>query len=367
MSTSNTDAPSLSRVTRPAPKRLRILIVDGDETSLEKARQALQTVLTAKLKYAATAAAASALVASERFDLVVVDAGVPGGFALLKEIKDRHRWVATLVVSDDQSPSFMRQIVKCQIDGLLFRPLSREEFVEQVMLLAFAVSARRKRQQKRVLAIGAHPDDVEIGCGGALAKHHAAGDLLHILTLSRGSAGGDVNVRTVEARHAASLLGAELHMGTLVDTRITDGRETVALIEAVIRQMQPTHVYTHCNEDTHQDHRAVHAATLVAAHDVPNVYCYQSPSATVDFKPQRFVDITDFIGAKLQAIDVYGSQTERMAALEPDAIVSTARYWGRFAGQILAEPLRVVRQSDSEDGRAFDKAGLGRVSLRRQA
>ncbi len=369
MSTSSkeTGTARLSVVTSPARKRLRILIVDGDETSLQKARQALQTVLTAKLKYAATAEAASALVASERFDLVVVDAAVEGGLSLLKQIKDLHRWVATLVVSDDQSPSFMRQIVKCQIDGLLFRPISREEFVEQVMLLAFAVATRRKRQQKRVLAIGAHPDDVEIGCGGALAKHHAAGDLLHILTMSRGAAGGDVNVRTVEARHAASLLGAELHLGSLVDTHITDGRETVELIESVIRQMQPTHVYTHCNEDTHQDHRAVHAATLVAARGVSNLYCYQSPSSTVDFKPQRFVDITDFIGTKLQAIDAYCSQTERMAALEPDNIVSTARYWGRFAGHILAEPLRVVRQSDNEEGRAFDTAGLGRTTLRKQA
>ncbi len=369
MSTHNTETEiaRLSVVEKTERKRLRILLVDSEESSLQVARQALQPLPVTKLKYAATADAASALVAAERFDLVVVDASVTDGFSLLREIKDNHRWVATLVVSGDQSPSFMRQVVKCRIDGLLFRPLTEEDFVEQVVLLASAVATRRKQQQKRVLAIGAHPDDVEIGCGGAIAKHHAAGDLLHILTLSRGAAGGDVNVRTVEARNAASLLGAELHLGKLVDTHITDGRETVELIEAVVQQMQPTHVYTHCKEDTHQDHRAVHAATLVAARGVPNVYCYQSPSSTVDFKPQRFVDITDFIGAKLQAIDAYCSQTERMAALESDNIVSTARYWGRFAGHILAEPLLVVRQSDNEEGRAFDKAGLGRAPLRKQA
>ena len=103
----------------------------------------------------------------------------------------------------------MRQVVKCRIDGILFRPMTPEEFVEQVLLLAKAVRLSRQRQQKRVLAIGAHPDDVEIGCGGTLARHHAKGDMLNILTLSRGAAGGDVNVRVAEAHRAADLLGAE--------------------------------------------------------------------------------------------------------------------------------------------------------------
>jgi LmbE family N-acetylglucosaminyl deacetylase len=123
--------------------------------------------------------------------------------------------------------------------------------------------------------------------------------------------------------------------------------------------MRPTHVYTHSIEDTHQDHRAVHAASLVAARSVPNVYCYQTPSSTVEFRPQRFVDITNFIGAKLQAIDAYGSQAERMAALQHDNIIASARYWGRFAGYVMAEPMRVVRQRDSEQEIGFDTAGPG--------
>jgi LmbE family N-acetylglucosaminyl deacetylase len=352
-----TEKPVLSVVRETPEKRLRILLVDNDETSFEKARFVLQGLPIAKLKFASSAQTASALVASERFYRVVVDPVVPGGFALLKEIKDKHRWVATLVATHNQTPAFMRQAVECRIDGLLFRPMTPEEFVEQVVSLAREVSARRQQQQKRVLAIGAHPDDVEIGCGGAMAKHHAAGDLLHILTLSRGAAGGDTNLRTAEAQRAADLFGAELHLGNMRDTYITDGRETIEMIQNVIRDMRPTHVYTHSIEDTHQDHRAVHAASLVAARGIPNVYCYQTPSSTVDFKPHRFVDITDFIGAKLRAIDVYGSQAERMAALQHDNIIASARYWGRFAGYVMAEPMRVVRQRDNEH--VFDKANAG--------
>ena len=77
----------------------------------------------------------------------------------------------------------------------------------------------------------------------------------------------------------------------------------------------------------------MHAASLVAARDVPNVYCYQSPSSTVEFRPNRFVDITDYKKAKLQAIGAYRSQVDRMASLQDDVIVATARYWGRYAGR----------------------------------
>ena len=81
---------------------------------------------------------------------------------------------------------------------------------------------------------------------------------------------------------------------------------------------------------------------------MPNVYCYQTPSSTVEFKPHRFVDITHFIEQKIELIGAYKSQVDRMESIQPDVILSTARYWGRFAGYVLAEPMRIVRQRDSE-------------------
>ena len=343
------EKPRLSVVGSVAEQPLSILLVDSDETSFQKARHVLQGLPIANLKYATTAETASALVEAEHFDLVVVDPGaLPGGLALLKEIKENYRWVATLVVTYLQTPQFMRQVVKCRIDGILFRPLTAEEFVEQVLLLAKAVRLSRQRQQKRVLAIGAHPDDVEIGCGGTLARHRAKGDMLNILTLSRGAAGGDVNLRANEAHRAAEILGANLQLANLRDAYISEGVATIEIIESAIRELKPTHIYTHCSEDTHQDHRAVHAASLVATRGVPNVYCYQSPSATVEFRPRRFVDITHFIGQKIKVIDAYHSQVDRMESIQSDVIVATARYWGRFAGYVLAEPLNVIRERDGD-------------------
>jgi LmbE family N-acetylglucosaminyl deacetylase len=76
---------------------------------------------------------------------------------------------------------------------------------------------------------------------------------------------------------------------------------------------------------------------------------------------QPVIDITDFIRQKLQAIDVYRSQTERMESLEPDNILATARYWGRYVGYVLAEPLRIVCQRHSDGGDLASDAGKERA------
>ncbi|MFO1082839.1 MAG: PIG-L family deacetylase [Reyranellaceae bacterium] len=346
--TADSDKPRLTVVADAPDSVVQILLVDPDEAAAFPLRRAAERTPTAHIRHVRTAEEATALLPTQQWDLVVVDPIIDDGFVLLKHVKDHYRWVATLVVSHARSPQFLRHAVKCRIDGLLFKPVTAEEFLEQSLLLADAVHERRLRQQRRVLAVGAHPDDVEIGCGGSLAKHHVKGDVLHILTLSRGAAGGDTNVRTAEAQQAARILGATLKFGNLTDTNISEGAETISIIEAAIRELRPTHVYTHCSEDTHQDHRAAHAATLVAARSVPNVYLYQSPSATVEFRPNRFVDITEHIREKLQAIAAYKSQVDRMESLQEDVIITTARYWGRFAGYVLAEPMRIVRQRDGD-------------------
>ena len=204
------DRPQLSVVQEAPEELLQILHLDRDATEAFALRRAFETCRTARLAYTADVETAARMLASQHWDLVVTDPALPGDFDRLKRVKASRRWLATLVVTHNHSPQFMREAVKCGIDGLLSKPVTAAEFMEQALLLAKAGRDRRQQQQKRVLAIGAHPDDVEIGCAGTLARHHASGDMLHILTLSRGAAGGDVNVRTAEAQRAAALLGAKL-------------------------------------------------------------------------------------------------------------------------------------------------------------
>ena len=132
--------------------------------------------------------------------------------------------------------------------------------------------------------------------------------------------------------------------GVLRDAHITEGVGPIEIIEAATRELRPTHVFTHCLEDTHQDHRAVYAASLVAARDVPNVYCYQSPSSTVKFRPNRLVDITKYKKAKLQVILAYQSQVDRMAFLQTTSswqrrgIGSPCRSYGGRANEDRSSP-----------------------------
>jgi LmbE family N-acetylglucosaminyl deacetylase len=344
-------------------ERFRLLVVNADPAATSRLRSAFDSVADAALDVTASATNAMRLLSVSPYDLVAVDPAISsGGFALVKYIKDNYRWTQTLIATHNQEPQFLREAIGCGVDGLLFRPTGSAEFIEQALLLAREASERRRRQQKRVLAIGAHPDDVEIGCGGALAAHYDEYDLLHILTLSRGAAGGETNIRVAEAHNAAAMVGAHLKLENLRDTGIDAGVETISIIEAAIRELQATHVYTHSAEDTHQDHRAVHAASLVAARGVPNLYCYQSPSSTVDFKPHRFVDITHYIDRKIDLIGAHRSQVDSMESLQPDVILSTARYWGRFAGYVLAEPLQIVRERDSKSGSTRSRIGPAVIS-----
>jgi LmbE family N-acetylglucosaminyl deacetylase len=82
---------------------------------------------------------------------------------------------------------------------------------------------------------------------------------------------------------------------------------------------------------------------MVACRRVGRVYCFQSPSATVDYRPTHFVTIDDHIERKLKAIDTFGSQTGVRDYLEPDLIASTARYWSRYCGGSHAEPFEAIR------------------------
>jgi LmbE family N-acetylglucosaminyl deacetylase len=221
--------------------------------------------------------------------------------------------------------------------------LGAPELVAKATELIAAGRAARAAGRETVLAIGAHPDDVEIGAAGTLLAHKAAGHTVAILTLSCGAPGGDQAQRARESQEAADVIGARLFLDDLQDTLIAAGNPTIGVIDRVIAEVQPSIVYTHSVHDVHQDHRNTHRAVLVAARRVGRVYCFQSPSATVDYRPTHFVTIDDHIGGKLKAIDAFSSLAGVRDYLEPELITATARYWSRYCGGSHAEPFEVIR------------------------
>lgn len=282
-------------------------------------------------------------------DVVITDIEMPGmtGLELIEEIRAERPGTPIIVMTAHVSIDYAIAALRSQADEFLSKPVSSTDLIAIVRRLAedFRRLKATRPPGEVVLAIGAHPDDVEIGVGGILAAHRAAGDTVTILTLSRGARGGEADDRQNESLVAAELLGARLFLEDLEDTRISNADPTVGIIERVVAEVNPTIVYTHSNHDRHQDHRAVHDATLVATRSVRTVACYQSPSATVDFRPNRFVSIDGFTAAKNRILASFASQAEIRWYLEPDYVEATARYWSRYGGGKSSEPLEIVRET----------------------
>ncbi|HEY5198497.1 MAG TPA: PIG-L family deacetylase [Solirubrobacteraceae bacterium] len=335
-----------SRKTPAGRRPARVLVVEDDATSSMMLRIALEHD-GLQVDVEADGARAAGRLEDERWDLVVTDIELPGidGLALAERARKAPGSPAVLVMTAHERFDYAVSALRSGAAGFLTKPVDLDELRAKVAELLDAASAREAARPV-VLAIGAHPDDVEIGCGGTLLRHAAAGDRTTILTLTGGEHGGDAGARAAESRAAAELLGAALVHLELPDTVLSEGPETISAIEAVIARVRPTVVYTHTLRDNHQDHRAANRATMIAARGVPNLLCYQAPSTVIDFTPTHFVDVTEFIDAKLRALRVFASQHAVRVYLADDMTLATGRYWSRFAGGIgYVEPLEVVRTS----------------------
>jgi LmbE family N-acetylglucosaminyl deacetylase/CheY-like chemotaxis protein len=329
---------------RTPSKAPRVMIVEDDPGTATFFSRALERA-GFRVAVAGSAPEAIVLLDEGQWDAMVVDIGLPGrsGFDLVSEVKEGWPSIPIALATADASMDVAVRALRSQVDDFLPKPIAPDDLVSHVNRLLDIGRTRVPADAERVLAIGAHPDDVEIGAGGVLIGHRAAGDAVAILTMSHGQRGGDRQLRASESERAAAIIGARLYLEDLEDTRIPESDPTVGIIERVIADFAPTVVYTHTIHDVHQDHRNVNRASLVAARRVPSVYCYQSPSATVDFKPARFVSIEPYLDGKIAAIGAFGSQTEIRDYLDDELIRATARYWGRFGDARYCEPMEVIR------------------------
>jgi LmbE family N-acetylglucosaminyl deacetylase/tetratricopeptide (TPR) repeat protein len=227
-----------------------------------------------------------------------------------------------------------------------------EALAEVVLFLgvgvAFLAAARTEQRapelaKQTVLAVGAHPDDIELGTAAFLMKLKDSGARVYGLTLSRGEQGGDAEKRPREAERATSFIGFDgywvLHFP---DTKLADNLPAIrAAIESKIREIDATMVLTHSDVDVHGDHRAVHVATREAARSVPTVLCYEDVSTSKDFDPNYFVDITTYVEDHLRAVSFHRSQAGR-TYMDPEVIRGRAAHRGMQIGTSFAMAFRTL-------------------------
>lgn len=280
------------------------------------------------------------------WNLVITDINVPeiNDLDITQIVKKTNSSTAILIITENIKVDFILTAMRYHADGILFKPLNKQEFLSRALELAEESRFNREKDRKIILAIGAHPDDVEYGCAGTLAKLRADGNQINILTLSLGAVGGKPRARKREAEKAAELQEAQLYLGNLSDTKISNTADTIQFIEKIVDKVKPTDVYTHSFCDSHQDHRNIYQATITACRHIPNLFSYLSPSTTVDFRPNIFININEFMEEKLNIINAFKSQISIRPYLKPEFIKAIAIYWGSYCNYNLAEPMEVIKK-----------------------
>jgi len=216
-----------------------------------------------------------------------------------------------------------------------------------------------------VLAIGAHPDDVELACGGLLIKLARQGKRVAVLDLTRGEMGsrGDAGQREREALAAADVMGIHAREAAdLPDSRLANTTEQQRAIIPFIRKYRPSVICALMAPDRHPDHSAAHALSREAnyysglerietgqpPYRAPRMY-YFYPYAELAGAPPCVVDISDVFDTKMAALRAYQSQFHNPGYPGPathisskqfwEGIETRARYWGGRIGVEHGEPL----------------------------
>jgi LmbE family N-acetylglucosaminyl deacetylase len=204
-----------------------------------------------------------------------------------------------------------------------------------------------------VLAIGAHFDDVELGCGGALARHARAGDPVYVYVATesgfsnyRNEAVRTNEVALDEGRKAMELLGVkDLIVGRFKTLQVEFVDDLNVEILRIVEERNIDLVFSHWPGDIHHDHQAVGRASIHGCRHVKRQLLYRSNwyHSTDDFKGNFYVDISDTWEIKKRAIEAHRSELARTHRKWIDFFGNEAENAGQRIGVRYAEVFQVLK------------------------
>lgn len=205
-----------------------------------------------------------------------------------------------------------------------------------------------------ILAIGAHPDDVELSCGGTIAKHIQQGKKVAIVDLTEGELGsrGTVTSRYEEAEAAAKILGIKERINLqLPDGFFTEDQDSLTRLIRQIRHFQPEIVLANAPSDRHPDHGRgssliARACFLAGLRKIDTSFNDTSqaawrPKAVYHYiqdyflAPDFVVDVTDFVETKFEAIKAYKTQFYNPTSNEPQTPISGKDFFEFMRGRMM--------------------------------
>jgi LmbE family N-acetylglucosaminyl deacetylase len=205
----------------------------------------------------------------------------------------------------------------------------------------------------KVICVASHPDDIELGCGGAVAQFVEKGYEVWCIYLTKGEEGqahGDnPKLRVKESITACGILGVDkdrIVFGNFKDTCIPETVETIHFLEQFyINDMESVYaVVIPSFKEIHQDHRATAKACITAFRYVPRIFAYESPSTAATFNPTSFIDITNFMKIKRSALKCHESQIKlNKMYMEYRAMLCLSAFRGHQIGVKYAEAFETIK------------------------
>jgi LmbE family N-acetylglucosaminyl deacetylase len=225
-------------------------------------------------------------------------------------------------------------------------------------------------ENKIVAVVVAHPDDEVLGCGGTVNRMANNGDIIYPLIVVEGATArqmsqddrDDSSIAMLQdtAKKVAKILGTEPPKFAGAPDNRLDGIERIEItkiVEQFINDIKPAIIFTHHLGDLNVDHRRVHEAVITACRPLPSssvqsIYAFETVSSTewtpggmTPFVPNRFVNITDNLEKKLEALDGYSSEMRPFPhARSKENVEALARFRGASVGLEAAEAFALIRQ-----------------------
>ena len=203
-----------------------------------------------------------------------------------------------------------------------------------------------------VLGVGAHFDDLELGCSGTLMRHKMNGDhvIMVVITDSSYMNADGVTIRKAdiaiqEGQKAAEIIGAELITLNYQTFYVPFDEGLTKELNHIIESRKIDCIYSHWGHDIHRDHQLAGRATMMAGRHVPRFLMYRSNyyDADQEFRGNFYVDITDVMERKVEVIKAHQSELERLRYVWLDFFTKQNENDGQKIGVKYAECFEVVR------------------------
>lgn len=213
-----------------------------------------------------------------------------------------------------------------------------------------------KRAKMKILAVGAHLDDVELACGGTLAKALKNGHQVKMIVLSKsGYKNYDGRIMRTDEKAVKEGLAAAKVLGVedfeVLDFENKDIPYHSVVIEALerrINEFKPDIIFTHWPFDTHQAHVGASKSTITAARRYNTIYLYEpiAPSGRsyVAFRPQVYIDISDVIDQKIEALKKHETEYRKFGEDWIEGVKARAAFRGYEMGVKYGEVFEVLRE-----------------------